>query len=228
MKQARLEFKKDGICHVLRLHRGENSKTGHGPITLNTYHIAKEQVYGAIEDDRRNCMDCPLSRQNGGGCYTHNGTMNLGLTHMIRALKRKQIVEYNLKQVLGFIDYIAPYIEYVRFGAYGEPVLLGEEVIRAIVGVAPKQSHTGYTHQWRNPEYQWASKYLRASTHGVEESFEAMANGWLPFMSSRFIPQGFINCPASKEAGKKTTCAECGLCHGNLGNSQKPIAILTH
>lgn len=228
MKQARLEFKKDGIYHVLRLRRGENSKTGHGPLTLNTYHIAKEQVYGAIEDDHRNCMGCPLSRQNGGGCYTHKGPMNLGLRQMIRALKRKEVVDYNREQVLGFIRYIAPYIEYVRFGAYGEPVLLGEEVLKAIVDVAPKQSHTGYTHQWRNTRYQWASKYLRASTHNVAESFESMANGWLPYMASDYLPEGFINCPASKEAGNRTTCAECGLCHGSLGNSKKPIAILTH
>jgi hypothetical protein len=36
-----------------------------------------------------------------------------------------------------------------------------------------------------------------------------------------------ISCPASAEAGFKTTCMDCGLCAGN-GVKAKSIAIIDH
>jgi RecJ-like exonuclease len=37
-----------------------------------------------------------------------------------------------------------------------------------------------------------------------------------------------VLCPASKEAGKRTTCAACKLCGGTSTASPKSIAIPMH
>ena len=37
-----------------------------------------------------------------------------------------------------------------------------------------------------------------------------------------------ILCPASEEAGSRTTCLECGLCAGTQTKSKKSIAIVAH
>jgi len=37
-----------------------------------------------------------------------------------------------------------------------------------------------------------------------------------------------VLCPASKEAGKRTTCAACKLCGGTSTRSAKSIAIPMH
>ena len=37
-----------------------------------------------------------------------------------------------------------------------------------------------------------------------------------------------ILCPASEEAGKKTSCIKCGLCAGTTTKSKKSIAIVAH
>ena len=42
------------------------------------------------------------------------------------------------------------------------------------------------------------------------------------------IQDNEILCPASKEAGRKSTCAKCKLCSGTSSNSKKSIAIVQH
>jgi len=37
-----------------------------------------------------------------------------------------------------------------------------------------------------------------------------------------------VLCPASKEAGKRTTCAKCLLCSGTSTKSPKSVAIPMH
>ena len=41
-------------------------------------------------------------------------------------------------------------------------------------------------------------------------------------------PAREVLCPASKEAGRRTTCAECKLCAGTATRSPKSVAIVMH
>ena len=87
-------------------------------------------------------------------------------------------------------------------------------------------------------------RYCMASVDSPKERDEAQAAGWrtfhvVPFERSRSVPQrgldptgvvaaNEINCPASKEAGKVTTCAHCFLCAGTECKSSKSIWIAAH
>tara|TARA_R110000868_G_scaffold10386_1_gene51102 strand:- start:316 stop:714 length:399 start_codon:yes stop_codon:yes gene_type:complete len=109
----------------------------------------------------------------------------------------------------------------VRLGAYGDPAFIPQRVVAAIVSSA--DGHTGYTHQWTRAA--WLKGTVMASVDSLEELQVARANGWRTFRvsSTLDVQKGEILCPASDEAGKRTTCEECGLCDGMHGNPRHPI-----
>jgi hypothetical protein len=118
----------------------------------------------------------------------------------------------------------------VRFGAYGEPVLIPLAIVRAIVDTCA--GWTGYTHQWRRPEFAEYRAYVMASCDSMSEREQAMLAGWRTFRArSANSPMmtGEISCPASDEMGKRTTCERCTLCNGARANdARKSIAIVVH
>jgi hypothetical protein len=118
----------------------------------------------------------------------------------------------------------------VRFGAYGEPVLIPMAIVRAIVAHA--DGHTGYTHQWRKPEYATYREYVMASCDSMADHIAAKALGWRTFRvrtSDAPLVAREISCPASDEAGKRTQCVRCRLCNGaGSSDARKDIAIIVH
>ena len=117
----------------------------------------------------------------------------------------------------------------VRLGAYGDPAAMEPATVQTVVAHAKRW--TGYTHQWQTrPDLRSA---CMASVDTPEELAQARAAGWRTF---RVVQPGQnttpdeIVCPASEEAGKRTTCDKCGLCNGSRGPSdrRKSIAILAH
>ena len=72
-----------------------------------------------------------------------------------------------------------------------------------------------------------------ASVDTIEEREEAKKAGWRTFrVAEKFTGEdivlpGEILCPASEEAGKRTTCDKCGLCAG-LSRKAKDIMIPVH
>lgn len=117
----------------------------------------------------------------------------------------------------------------VRFGAYGEPVLIPLSIIERIAGVCT--GWTGYTHQWRKARYQGYKRYLMASCDSPVERLQASLAGWRTFRVSLGVdPQvSEISCPASGEMGTRTTCEKCLLCSGvRGGDSRKDITIQVH
>lgn len=104
--------------------------------------------------------------------------------------------------------------QYVRFGSYGDPAAVPVSVWRSIAEVADRW--TGYTHAWRNcdPELK---HYCMASCDLEDEVYLARKKGFKPFyvrQEGEPIPAGMFVCPASDEAGKKRTCADCTACQG--------------
>lgn len=103
-------------------------------------------------------------------------------------------------------------IERIRFGAFGEPILLGGMIVSQLTSKA--RLWLGYTHQWRRPEFAWAKNYFMASVETVDGAFQAESAGWRYFrvrpVGAPLLPDE-IQCPAS--AGR-IQCKDCGLCCG--------------
>ena len=92
---------------------------------------------------------------------------------------------------------------------------------------------TGYTHQWMYATAQHLSKTCMASCHTPEDVEQANAKGFRSFRTSSLLADKLpseILCPASKEAGQRTSCARCKLCDGKRGpdDKRKNIFIVMH
>ena len=121
----------------------------------------------------------------------------------------------------------ACYGRIVRLGSYGDPAAVPDVVWAAALTGAPRWS--GYTHQWRGlPQGALLRVIAMASVDSPEEAAEAQADGWRTFRVGYAPPgRGEISCPASKEAGERTTCADCGLCAGSYREARN-ITIRPH
>ena len=196
-----------------------NSKTGNGVQVFFLPRAMIEKGKLELEEDTPICFNCPLAK--GKGCYVPKGLSGWGLRSKLRSLHKKLIL-HNMEQILARVRDFT----YIRLGAYGEPILLGINFLKELV---KGRNWTGYTHQWRQDNYQGYKEYLMASVHSLSEAMEAEARGWRWFWSVEemdpliTIRRGAmvyngkviaVNCPASKEAGRKAICNTCGLCKG--------------
>lgn len=184
--------------------------------------------------DKSNCLDCPFSGNVRAtditktvGCYTHKFMQYNGFISMLKSAKNRFVSVENIPYLS---EDIAQTIvaqsagKYVRFGTYGEPSLLPFNLVKSMAQVA--KSYTGYTHQGTKIWAQKYADYFMASVHGPEE----ISQNWRSFIAKDAkidVPSAVI-CPASKEAGYKSTCAKCGLCSGLLGKGKKDIVINVH
>jgi hypothetical protein len=114
----------------------------------------------------------------------------------------------------------------IRFGAYGDPGAAPLSLWRTLDG----KRHTGYSHQWRR--FRGLRSLTMASADSLKDAREAWSRGWRTFRVIRDVSElqpNEILCPASAEAGKRTTCDKCGLCNGAGENDKrKSIAIIDH
>lgn len=113
----------------------------------------------------------------------------------------------------------------VRIGTYGDPAAVPDHVWTDLLRDAA--SHTAYTHAsgWR-PDLAMQS----ADSHA--EARAAWDKGQRTFRVLQSLADldkaNEVLCPASKEAGQRTTCAACKLCGGTSTASPKSIAIPMH
>lgn len=234
MKLAEYIFERDNVVHVIQLKTGQNKKLGIGKVIVQTYHFAKDQIVsGDLTNDSANCLDCPFSyNQNDGktgGCYTHKGMQRMGLLAILRSLNKRYKTGYGKMTFDKFLSIASAYdLDMVRFGTYGEPVLLPIDMVTKLASLVDKKRWTGYTHQWNKPEFAPYAAYFQASCHNIFEANIAKDMGWRSFVVVPEHIDNAVNCPASKEAGNKTTCSQCSLCNGTSGNSSKDIYILQH
>jgi hypothetical protein len=116
----------------------------------------------------------------------------------------------------------------VRLGSYGDPAAVPYGVWQTLLANAA--GHTGYTHQWRTfPEF---ANWVMAS---CDSSADRVAARMLGYRTFRVAPAegwtreaGEVLCPASAEAGKKTTCAACQACGGHAAKARADIMIPAH
>ena len=169
------------------------------------------------------CFDCPQRPANGGACYVTVFQAPRAVWVAYRAGR------YPRLDVKGFAAVFSA--RKIRFGAWGEPVLIPLRILRAMARVS--EGWTGYTHQWRRREYRAYQQYLMASVDNPAEYAAAKELGWRTFRcrtADQELVSHEIVCPASEEAGYRSTCAQCRLCSGVAGpaDPRKDIAIVVH
>lgn len=206
------EFKKAGIVHVISANFSANRKLGQDRLILQTYHFSEDQVkFNDLKQDNKNCLNCRFSYNSGNGkCYTHLGLMGLGVRTMLKRLHKKQVPEFNEEQWQSFIKKLRLLnIELIRFGAYGEPVLLGEQLIIDLLKTN-HQKYTGYTQTWNNPVYGFGRKYFKGSVHSLQELAEAHLRGYSCYLAAKKPEKIGVICPNDLA---KVNCVDCGLCN---------------
>lgn len=213
-----------------------NSKTG----SMAQVHILQADIDPITANrtgvDYGICGDCPHRGKanpdkvkglaDGRSCYVNIGQGPLGVW---RAYKRGSYQPATLDEL--------PAIgagQMIRLGAYGDPLAVPSHIIRALL--SKSKGHTSYTH---------ASGLLPGATmsHSMvsadnpQQAQEAHSKGlrtfrviplkqWQDKGRDSLLPNEIL-CPASKEAGAKVQCLECGLCAGQTIKA-KSIAIPAH
>lgn len=208
-----------GVVNVKYTFTSTNSKTGNTIqqwITPESWERDNKSEKVDVKDSSSVCKDCPLMDT----CYVKKGHAGMGLKSSAKSKN------YTVGDESQYIDKFTD--EFVRFGAFGEPVLAGQDATEQIVKVA--SSWTGYTHQWEDPKYGWSSKYFMASVEDAEGKRRANALGFRTFRVGNSLDEMMddeVLCPASKEAGRRVTCKECKLCKGSTSKA-KNIFIIKH
>jgi hypothetical protein len=237
----RIVYKSGNVVHVFRLGTGSNNKIA--PLDLEivqTYHFSKAQFELAnsgtkfsmsdfFKLDGAVCFDCPFAVSAGAklsACYTHKMNQYSGFLSSVRSIGKglqwDEIPEFSA-EIANKITELSKG-KYVRFGTYGEPSLIPLDLVSSICLVA--KNWTGYTHQWgKKSEY---SPFFMASCHSEGQAKYAESKGWRSFIAAKEAIEGTVNCPASAEAGFKSTCSKCGLCSGTNGKGRKHIYIIEH
>lgn len=114
-----------------------------------------------------------------------------------------------------------------RIGSYGDPGA-------APIGfwgplVAHAKAVNGYSHQWQTrPDLK---SHCMASVETESQAKTAQALGWRTFrvkLATENKVSGEVVCPASKEAGAKTSCADCRACGGLSAKAKASIVINAH
>jgi hypothetical protein len=117
----------------------------------------------------------------------------------------------------------------VRIGTYGDGAAVPAHVWRSLI--SESLGHTGYSHQmhWNGAAFD-PSLYM-VSADSEKAAKAAWSKGFRTFRIVSHVSDlkpNEISCPASAEAGKKTTCVNCKLCGGTSTKTTKSIAIVAH
>lgn len=241
MKKQRIPqraiFRKGDVLFVFTFKKTANGKIANvGEKVFQTYSYSRQQFELAnighritldsfFKADSAVCFDCPFSQNR--GCYTAKYQQYAGFLSSLRAIGKS----HNWESIPEFSESIKENLlkmsagTYCRFGTYGEPTLLPLSLMAEIC--QQSKSWTGYTHQYlRKPEF---APYLMASLHSEKQMPYAEKLGFRAFIATKeALQKPFVNCPASEEAGFKSTCSKCGLCSGSEGKGQKSVWILQH
>ena len=203
--------------------KSKNKKTGNMPqlLIIRLDQAPNKAVQNG--DDQAICGDCKHRKQADGkrSCYVK---VIHGPASIYKAWKRGSVDTASLDTARKLCKN-----KVTRLGSYGDPASINPEVWETVL--ADSRSKTGYTHQWKtNPAL---SSVTMASVDSPEEQRQAQRLGLRTFRvrteTEPLLP-GEITCPASAEAGQRTTCLTCGLCDGKRGpnDHRKNISIIAH
>lgn len=217
----------DGKPIALLVTRGyaPNKKTG---ALIQTYIIRSDRDPVTVlrqGKDKSICGDCIHSSKANGGQGTCYVRVDTGTMQVYRAYKRKRYPAINTIESAWQVSG-----ELVRLGTYGDPSAVPQYVweafLRDVAGV------TGYTHGWKRPQAQYLKQYCMASCDTLPDTGLAQRAGWRTFtvLPTEYTdkPAHSFLCPASEEAGKRLTCAECMACGGLSSPNKASVYIPVH
>ena len=163
------------------------------------------------------CFDC--THLKNGTCYVNTGHAPLAVYKAYKAGKYAPLDLGVLKAMIKWKP--------VRFGAYGEPVLIPLHLVQFMAKHA--RGFTGYTHQWDKLEYLEYNQFFMASTENLEDTLKAHQMGYRTF---RVKGEGVdnmaseIDCPNAKTG---VQCRDCTLCDGlGVHGNGKSITAVVH
>ena len=117
----------------------------------------------------------------------------------------------------------------VRLGTYGDPAACPSYVWESLISEA--SGWTAYSHQSGIATADVRPDMFMISADNKGQAVEAWGKGQRTFRLIKdvgdMVKGAEILCPASKEAGERTTCQKCGLCAG-ASIKAKSIAIVAH
>lgn len=117
----------------------------------------------------------------------------------------------------------------LRLGSYGDPAAAPADLWHTMVQFT--DGHTGYSHQWQRPGFDFDAwrALVMASADSLDEAALANLHGMRVFrvtIGPNKQPDE-VTCPASREAGARTQCADCMLC-GGTSKAARDIVIQDH
>ena len=172
------------------------------------------------------CGDCMHRPANGGSCYVQ---VSRSVASVYRAFRRGRYarpgIDYDSRILPALFAGLA-----FRIGTYGDPSAIPFQVWRAAtLGAA---AINGYTHQWKQARFSAFRTLCMASADSVADVDQAHAAGWRTFRvrtrAESILAGREVICPASSEAGKRTTCAACRACGGTSAKARASIVIVAH
>lgn len=215
---SQLDGKTPVVCILTGLTRkSRNGKTG---AMLQTYILRADMSPTRAVLDRQDggiCGGCVHRLEPKTGHRTCYVNVWQGPLMVARAFQRGNYPTVDQRALAALVRDRS-----VRFGAYGDPAAVPVSVWQFLADNAG--GYTGYTHQWRSPKFAAFAGLVQASCETMDDVRLARSKGFrgaflvVPsHASGAVIPRGAVLCPASIEAGKRTTCERCGLCNGKNG-----------
>jgi len=162
------------------------------------------------------CFDC--THLKNGTCYVNVGQAPQAVYKAYKAGKYEPL---DLDMLKAMIKWKA-----VRFGAYGEPILIPLHLVKFIAKHA--RGFTGYTHQWQNLQYLEYNAYFMASADNEIQVLKAHQMGYRTFrVKGEEQPNlnSEIDCPNTRTG---VQCRDCTLCDGlgKHGNGKSITAVV--
>jgi len=205
-------------------HDSKNPKTGKNMIQVWIIPASMSPLSAyARGKDRTTCGNCPMSSPKNGGngtCYVHCFQAPHNIWKTYKTGKYERCTTAN---IMYFDNAV------IRLGSYGDPAAIPIQVFDALAKRA--KSMVGYTHQWNNSFCDKGIKnYCMASVDTPKGKILAEKKGWRTFrimIPGDEVEKNEFLCPASEEAGHKTTCEKCLSCCG-ISKNMKSIGIFAH
>ena len=206
-------------------HASGNEKTGAMVQTFIIRTDMRPLEALATGADKSICGACIHRPANGGTCYVNVGrSVESVYGAFLRGRYARPGVDYDAALLPDlFAD------SRFRLGTYGDPAAAPFRIWEH--ATAKAHALTGYTHQWKRKAFAAFKTIAMASVDNEREHALAKAQGWRTFRvrhsAAPILPREVI-CPASKEAGHKTTCEECKACGGLSAKAKADIVIAAH
>lgn len=197
----------------------ENVKTG---VMLQTWILRVDRKPTRARKDGADysvCFDCP---HRTGSCYVNLGQGPRAIWESFTNGRGYAVYDPDLHD-----RYFTG--RNVRLGSYGDPAAVPIEVFEPVLRLCA--GHTGYTHQWDKPVGADYRETCMASVDNADQADRAASEGWRYFLvigSDYAKRAGEINCGASAEQGKRTTCDKCKLCNGASRSKGPNVFINVH